>query len=103
MFNRLRGKLPDSHDLAEIDPSELPLEALSKFEQMLIEAAKAEGERPSTENLPDDGTLVVRHAIRGPATFCTDRRFRPIQGLRCNGDVATPLLVEEPTERKAHA
>ena len=31
------------------------------FEAMLLEAAKAEGQRPSVDNLPNDGSLVARH------------------------------------------
>ena len=30
---------------------------------MLIEAAKAEGERPSVDNLPPDGSLVARNRV----------------------------------------
>ena len=30
------------------------------FEQMVVDAAKLEGERPSVDNLPKDGTLVAR-------------------------------------------
>jgi DNA-binding MarR family transcriptional regulator len=57
---QLRNKLPDSHDLAEVDPSELPVEALANFEDMLIEAATAEAQNPSHDNLPADGSLIER-------------------------------------------
>ena len=30
---------------------------------MLLDAAKAEGERPSTENLPSDGSLIARNRV----------------------------------------
>ena len=33
---------------------------LDRFEEMLIAAAKVEGERPSIDNLPTDGAMVAR-------------------------------------------
>jgi hypothetical protein len=63
LFNRLARKLPSGHDLADVradDVSAQPI-VFDNFEAMLLDAAKAEGERPSAENLPPDGTLVARH------------------------------------------
>ena len=37
--------------------------AFLNFERMLLEAAKQEGEKPSADSLPDDGTLVARHRV----------------------------------------
>jgi hypothetical protein len=34
---------------------------LDNIEQLIIEAAKREGERPSAENLPPNGEMVARH------------------------------------------
>jgi hypothetical protein len=63
LFTRLQRKLPDSHDLADLDPYELPSSALRNFEQMLIEAATGEGEHPSEANLPEDGSMIERHRV----------------------------------------
>ena len=61
LFERLRRRLPDSHDLANIRANELPSgQAYLNFERMIIDAAKAEGERPSFDNLPPSGELISR-------------------------------------------
>ena len=63
LFNRLARRLPSGHDLADVradDVSAQPI-VFDNFEAMLLQAAKAEGERPSTDNLPLDGSLVARH------------------------------------------
>jgi hypothetical protein len=61
LFERLRRRLPDSHDLAQIRADELPSgQAYLNFERMIIDAAKAEGERPSFDNLPPSGELISR-------------------------------------------
>lgn len=61
LFERLRRRLPDSHDLANIRADELPSgQAYLNFERMVIDAAKAEGERPSYDNLPPSGELISR-------------------------------------------
>jgi hypothetical protein len=64
LYERLRRKLPSSHDLAGVRADELPAgQAFVNFEAMLLDAAKAEGERPSVENLPDDGSLIARTRV----------------------------------------
>jgi hypothetical protein len=63
LFTRLQRKLPDSHKLADIDAYDLPLSVLSNFEQALIEAATGEGEHPSEENLPEDGSMIARTRV----------------------------------------
>jgi hypothetical protein len=60
LYERLRRKLPNHHSLADVRGDELHGVAFVNFEKMLLEAAKAEGERPSVENMPDDGTIVMR-------------------------------------------
>jgi hypothetical protein len=61
LFERLRVKLPSDHSLADCRADDLPSgQAFVNFEKMLLEAATAEGERPSVENLPPDGTIVMR-------------------------------------------
>jgi hypothetical protein len=45
---------------ADIDPYELPSTALRNFEAMLIQAATGEGEHPSADNLPSDGSMIMR-------------------------------------------
>jgi hypothetical protein len=64
LFSRLQRKLPDSHDLVDIRADDLPSgQAYLNFEQMLLDAAKAEGEHPSFDNLPSDGSLIARQRV----------------------------------------
>ena len=64
LFERLRRRLPDSHDLANIRADELPSgPAYLNFEKMIIDAAKAEGEKPSFDNLPCVGSLISRTRV----------------------------------------
>ena len=61
LFNRLARKL-SPHELAEIradDVSTSPV-VMDRFEAMLLEAAQAEGLTPSLDNLPDDGSMLMR-------------------------------------------
>jgi hypothetical protein len=61
LFSRLQRKLPDTHDLVDIRADDLPSgQAYLNFEQMIIDAAKAEGEHPSFDNLPPSGELISR-------------------------------------------
>ena len=62
LFNRLARKLSPDHRLAQIRSDDLGGQAavFDHFENEMLEAAKAEGERPSQENLPTDGTIVAR-------------------------------------------
>jgi hypothetical protein len=64
LFNRLVRKLPDRHDLAGVRADELPAgQAFVTFEAMLLQAAKQEGEKPSFDNLPRDGSMIARHRV----------------------------------------
>ena len=64
LFDRLRVKLPSGHSLADCRSDDLPAgQAFVNIEELLLRAAKAEGEKPSTENLPDDGTIVARTRV----------------------------------------
>jgi hypothetical protein len=62
LFNRLARRLSPDHDLSSVRADDLggqPI-VLDRFEEMTIAAAKAEGERPSIDNLPTDGAMVAR-------------------------------------------
>lgn len=62
LFNRLVRRLPEGHEWSRTRADDLPSgPALDNIEQLIIEAAKAEGERPSIENLPPSGELIARH------------------------------------------
>jgi hypothetical protein len=63
LFNRLARKLSPDHELASIRADDLGSQPIvfDNFETELIKAATAEGQRPSVDNLPDDGSLVARH------------------------------------------
>ncbi len=61
LLQRLMDKLPEDHELSGITAADLSRDAIKIVEPRAIEAAKAEGERPSEENLPADGSLIARH------------------------------------------
>lgn len=63
LFNRLGRKLSPDHELASIRADDLgnQPQVFDNFEEMIIAAAKAEGERPSQENLPPNGEIIARH------------------------------------------
>jgi hypothetical protein len=63
LFNRLVRRLPSDHKLASIRSDDLGGQAVvfDNFEEMLLDAAKSEGERPSEENLPPSGEMIERH------------------------------------------
>ena len=65
LFNRLARKLSPDHRLASIRSDDLGGQEVvfENFEQMLLEAAKAEGERPSIANLPPDGAMISRARV----------------------------------------
>jgi hypothetical protein len=61
LYEYLRKKLPSNHDLFSVRADDIPAgDAARNFETMMIEAAMAEGLRPSAENLPASGELVRR-------------------------------------------
>ena len=62
LYNRLARRLSPDHKLAAIRADDLgnQPQVFDNFEEMLLDAAKAEGERPSQENLPTDGTIIAR-------------------------------------------
>lgn len=63
LFNRLARRLSPDHDLASVradDVSSSPT-VFDNFEKLLLDAAKAEGEKPSVANLPPSGEMVARH------------------------------------------
>jgi hypothetical protein len=59
LYDHLRRKLPGGHDLAGVRADDLPTgPAFVHFKAQVIEAAQQEGEKPSFENLPDDGMVM---------------------------------------------
>ena len=62
LYNRLARKLPTNHDLADLRADDLGGSTLvfDNFEKLLLEAATAEGFKPSVDNLPSDGSLISR-------------------------------------------
>jgi hypothetical protein len=64
LYEHLRRKLPDGHELATVRADEIPAgRPAAEFERMLLEAAKAEGEQPSPNNLPRDGSMISRARV----------------------------------------
>jgi len=65
LFNRLARRLASDHELSSIRADDLSSSAVvfDNFERMMLDAAKAEGERPSIDNLPSDGSLIMRTRV----------------------------------------
>jgi hypothetical protein len=61
LFNRLQHRLGPDNDLADIRSDDLSGVVMTNFEAMLLAEGKKEGERPSFQNLPRDGSLVARN------------------------------------------
>jgi hypothetical protein len=97
LFDGLARKLPSGHDLAGIRADDLPSgPARVNFEQMLLQAAVAEGAAPSPENLPRDGSMVTRVRVDpdtglkkteffGTRSFIHDLSMTPLKVLRFVG------------------
>jgi hypothetical protein len=60
LYNRLARKLAPDHKLASIRADDLSGQVLDNFEEILLDAAKAEGLTPSEANLPPSGEIVMR-------------------------------------------
>ena len=70
LFDSLQRKLPPPHDLAMVGSDELSSgPARRNFEAMLLDAAVAEGDKPSFANLPKDGSMVTRERVGLAFTF----------------------------------
>lgn len=63
LFRRLLRRLPDTHELQGVEPSELPEIALDNLEQQLIGEAAREAANPSESSLPPSGELISRTRI----------------------------------------
>jgi hypothetical protein len=65
LYNRLARRLAPDHQLAQLRADDFGSQAVvfDNFEQQLLEAARREGERPSLQNLPADGSMISR--VRG--------------------------------------
>jgi hypothetical protein len=64
LFRTAAAMLPSTNELTKLtrdDLEDLPNGAFTNFENDLIEALAAEGEKPSRENTPADGSLIARH------------------------------------------
>ena len=57
LWNRLRTKLASSHPMAYVRADDLSTQVMDNLEPQLLEAAIAEGQRPSMSNLPPSGEL----------------------------------------------
>jgi hypothetical protein len=62
LYNRLARRLPPGHELSQLRADDFGSQPIvfDNFEAMLLDAAKAEGERPSAANLPASGELISR-------------------------------------------
>ena len=63
LWNRLRTKLASSHPMADVRADDLSTQVMDNLEPQLLEAAIAEGQRPSMSNLPPSGELVARNRV----------------------------------------
>ncbi len=62
LYETLRRRLPSDHNLSDVRADDISGVAARNFEQMMLEAARAEGYKPSVENLPP-GREIVRHRV----------------------------------------
>jgi hypothetical protein len=65
LFETLRHRLPSDHEWSDVRADDIPASARNQIESLVIKAAMAEGLKPSSENLPRDGTLVRRDLTDG--------------------------------------
>ena len=63
LLQRLIDKLPQSERWHDAKADDLGSDLIAAIEAEVLEAAKREGERPSPENFPNDGTLIARHRV----------------------------------------
>ena len=64
LFNRLVRRLPQNHEWSSTRADDIPAgPAMDNIEALVIAAAQLEGQRPSIDNLPDDGSLVARNRV----------------------------------------
>jgi hypothetical protein len=63
LFTSLQRKLAPDHRLADARADEMSSSVISNFEQELLDAAQAEAEHPSRENLPRDGSMIERSRV----------------------------------------
>jgi hypothetical protein len=63
LFENLRRRLPSGNEWASVRADDIPPSARANIEALVIEAAKAEGERPSFDGLPRDGSLIARNRV----------------------------------------
>jgi hypothetical protein len=60
LFEHLQRRLPDSNEWSDVRADDIPASARANIEALVIDAAKAEGERPSEANLPSNGEMISR-------------------------------------------
>jgi hypothetical protein len=60
LFANLQARLSPRSKLYPLDPDAMDRDTISILEPQLHQAAKAEGETPSYDNLPRDGSMVER-------------------------------------------
>jgi hypothetical protein len=58
LFEHLQRRLPDSNEWSDVRADDIPASARANIEALVIDAARLEGERPSADNLPDEGTVM---------------------------------------------
>ncbi len=78
LLQRLIDKLPNGARWSGTQADDFGRDMIGPIEQEVLSAATAEGERPSPENLPDDGTLIARHRVDS----ATGQRFTEYFGKR---------------------
>jgi hypothetical protein len=63
LFEHLQRRLPDSNEWSDVRADDIPASARANIEALVIDAAKAEGARPSIDNLPPSGEMISRTRI----------------------------------------
>jgi hypothetical protein len=64
LFNRIVRRLPQTNEWSSTRADDIPAgPAMDTIERLVIESAQLEGQRPSFENLPDDGSMIMRTRV----------------------------------------
>jgi hypothetical protein len=63
LFEHLRRRSPSGHEWPSVRADDIPPSARASIEALVIDAAMAEGAKPSVDNLPPPGEFVQRVRI----------------------------------------
>jgi hypothetical protein len=108
LFRGLQDRLPSDSKWRGVDCDQLDKEAIGPIEEEVLQAAQKEGEQPSPENMPSDGSLIARHRVDaasgqkfidwyGKRSFIADlaRRGQRVVAFLKDGEAIYPPRLRE--------